>query len=131
MSGVGAIHHPPRHINTGSGYVLPLVHVEGVIDRTAVDSHPQRKLGMLAEPATNLSRERHHVNCAFMIYRWQRVNVGYVFEGTEMFAMQRAALLRINERTLIVNAQQLGTRAPRPQFFRKLKIFVFTARVFL
>ena len=66
-----------------------------------------------------------------MIYRWQRVNVGYVFEGTEMFAMQRAALLRIHERTFVMNAQQLGARAPRPQFFRKLKIFVFTARVFL
>ena len=114
MPGVGAIHYPLRQVNAGSGYVLPLVHVEGVIDRAAIDSHPQRKLGMLAEPATNLScamhrrihagekNQRHTVACRYP----HEFTCG--IRGTKLLGVTNNVVEQGEDLALLA-AKQLGT----------------------
>src|SRR3984893_622857 len=56
MSGVAAIHHPLRDADARAGDVCLLVQVSDFIDRPAVDSHADAKLGMTFQRLTNFQR---------------------------------------------------------------------------
>src|SRR5947209_19765669 len=54
VSSVPAIHHPLRHVDPRSGNVRPSTHILYFAHRPAVNAHPYRKLGMLAQRFRNL-----------------------------------------------------------------------------
>ncbi|HWY51827.1 MAG TPA: hypothetical protein VNW72_10125 [Chthoniobacterales bacterium] len=41
MSSVAAVHHPLRHIKTGTGKIGLTVYIDHAADRAAVHSHPK------------------------------------------------------------------------------------------
>ena len=44
MSGIAAIHDPLRNVYARAGQVLFVVYVLNQVDRSAMDSHPQRQM---------------------------------------------------------------------------------------
>src|SRR5437868_1657927 len=56
VSSVPAIHDPLRHVDPRSGDVRPSTDILYLAHRPAVNAHPYRKLGMLAERFGNLQR---------------------------------------------------------------------------
>ena len=46
VSGISAVHHPLRHVNSGAGNVRPFVDINDTADRAAVHAHSQRQIGM-------------------------------------------------------------------------------------
>src|SRR6202011_453073 len=46
VSGIAAIHHSLRDVNSGTGNVRPVVDIFNLIDWAAVDTHPQPKTRM-------------------------------------------------------------------------------------
>src|SRR5438874_7581535 len=59
VTGVAAVHHPLRHIKTGTGKVGLTVHIDHAADRPAVHSHSKLYLRVVFESATNLERALH------------------------------------------------------------------------
>ena len=43
VTGIATIHHPLGHVDPGPGNVLALVHIDHFVDRTAVNTHSQRR----------------------------------------------------------------------------------------
>src|SRR5437764_3591693 len=56
VSSVATIHDPLRHVDPRSRDVRPSTHILYLAHRPAVNAHPYRKLGMLAERFGNLQR---------------------------------------------------------------------------
>ena len=56
MSGIAAIHHALRNIDSGTGYVRFLINIRDSVDGTAVDSHPQLDGRMILQRSANLQR---------------------------------------------------------------------------
>src|SRR5436305_13631737 len=56
VSSVPAIHDPLRHVDPRSGDVHPATHILYLAHRPAVNTHPYRKLGMLAERLRTIQR---------------------------------------------------------------------------
>src|SRR5438094_5006019 len=54
MPGIAAIHHPLRHVDTGPSGIGPLVNIDNLIDRSAMDPHPQPNLWMIFYSSTDL-----------------------------------------------------------------------------
>ena len=43
VTGIAAIHHPLRDVNSRAGDIRPLVHIDNPANRSAVHAHPQLK----------------------------------------------------------------------------------------
>src|ERR1700730_16085786 len=56
VTAVGAIHYSLSNIDPGAGNIDPIVHVADLIDRAAVDSHPQLNIGLALERPLNFNR---------------------------------------------------------------------------
>jgi hypothetical protein len=56
VTGIAAIHHPLGEIDSGAGDVGLLVQIAHFIDRPAVNSHANVKLGMIFEFLANFQR---------------------------------------------------------------------------
>ena len=54
VSGIAAIHHSLRHVNSSAGEIGPFVYIDNAADWSAVDSHPELQVGMFLERATDL-----------------------------------------------------------------------------
>jgi hypothetical protein len=59
MSGITAIHHPLRHVDSYAGDIAPIVHIGDFIYRPAIDAHSKMELRMVFELATNLLGAAH------------------------------------------------------------------------
>ena len=56
VSGISAVHHPLRHVNSGAGNVRPFVDINDTADRPAVHTHSQWQIGMCFQRAANVQR---------------------------------------------------------------------------
>jgi hypothetical protein len=56
VTGVSAIHHSLRDVNTSTGDVRLLVQIRDFIDRAAMNPHPHTKLGMILKLLTDFQR---------------------------------------------------------------------------
>ena len=54
VTGIPAIHHPLRDVDTDSGNVVALVRVLHLMDGAAMDSHPYRQTRLRAQSLANL-----------------------------------------------------------------------------
>jgi len=54
VTGIAAIHHPLRNVNSGSGYVGATTHVHHATDRPAMNSHPQLQFRVFAYSPADL-----------------------------------------------------------------------------
>jgi hypothetical protein len=61
MSGIAAIHHTLRHIDSRTGYVRFLIDVRDPVDRAAVNSHPQLDTRMILQRSANFERTSHRL----------------------------------------------------------------------
>ena len=59
VSGIAAIHHPLRDVDSGAGDIGLLVHIGDFADRTAVNSHAHPKFGMTLQLLADLHRAQH------------------------------------------------------------------------
>ena len=59
VSGVAAIHHPLRHVDSGAGEIGPFIYIDHAANRPAVDSHPKLQARMFLERAADLHRALH------------------------------------------------------------------------
>ena len=59
VTGIAAIHHPLRHIKTGTGKIGLTVHIDHTADRAAVHSHSKFYLWVFFESATDFERAFH------------------------------------------------------------------------
>jgi hypothetical protein len=53
VTGITTIHHPLGHVDSGTGDVLALVHIDHFVNRTVVNSHPQRDPRMFFQGSRN------------------------------------------------------------------------------
>src|SRR5436190_2108063 len=56
VAGVAAVHHPLRHIQTGTGQVRLAVYIDHAADWAAVHSHPKSYSRVFFESATDFER---------------------------------------------------------------------------
>src|SRR4030095_9436894 len=56
VTGVAAIHHPPGHVDAGSGYVGACGYVHHTTDRSTVNAHPNLQSRIVLERAADLYR---------------------------------------------------------------------------
>ena len=61
VPGVAAIHHPLRHVDSGTGEIGLTVHIDHAADRAAVHSHSKLNRRVLFESATDLKRAFHRL----------------------------------------------------------------------
>ena len=59
VTGVSAIHHPLRNINTGSRYIGAVIYIGDLVYGAAVDTHSNPKFGIIPERLTNLQSTAH------------------------------------------------------------------------
>jgi len=53
VTGIAAIHHSLGHIDPRPGDILALVHIDHFVDRSAMNSHPQRNPRMFFQGSRN------------------------------------------------------------------------------
>jgi hypothetical protein len=59
VSGVSAIHHSLRQVDSGARYIGAIIHIGNTAHRTAVDSHAHPQLRMAPQCIANLYRARN------------------------------------------------------------------------
>src|SRR5438105_2408482 len=61
MSGVPAIHHSLADIDSGPGDIHLVIEINHLIDRAAVNSHPQLDMRLTAQRLTDFERATHRL----------------------------------------------------------------------
>src|SRR5437899_4252687 len=61
MSGVPAIHHSLADIDSGPGNIHLVIDINHLIDRAAVNSHPQLDMSLTAQSLTDFQRATHRL----------------------------------------------------------------------
>jgi hypothetical protein len=56
VPGISALHHSLRSADSGAGYVCPVINISNLVDRAAMNSHPQFELWMFSYLFGNVDR---------------------------------------------------------------------------
>ena len=59
VTGISAIHHALRHINSSAGHIRAVIHIADRIDRSAMHTHPQLNLRVSLQCLANFKRAFH------------------------------------------------------------------------
>src|SRR5437773_8172018 len=54
VTGIAAVHHPLREVDSGAGKICPLVNIGNLIDGPAMDTHPNLKPRVVSQGAADL-----------------------------------------------------------------------------
>ena len=102
MSGVTAVQHSLRNIDSRTGYVRFLVNIDDSVDRTTVNSHPQPDARMILQRFANLERTPGR------FFRTVEENQRHPIAGrhSDEFALASAARKHSVLRTICFNSLQ-------------------------
>src|ERR1700731_1122463 len=109
VPGVAAVHHPLRHIKTGTGKIGLTIHIYHTADRTAVRSHSKLYLRVFFESASDFERAFHWFFGALVKYQrhpvtgWDLDQSGPGFGVLKLLGSANGLSQVINRRALIVN----------------------------
>jgi hypothetical protein len=56
VTGIATVHHPLRDVHPSASDVCPIIDIRNLIDRTAVNSHPQLNTRMISQCLAYLQR---------------------------------------------------------------------------
>ena len=113
MPGIAAVHHPLRDVDTGSGDVLPLIHIGDVMDRAAVNAHPDRQSRLRTQNLTDLKGAFHRIfhrageDQRHPVARGQQDELTDRFRFTRRFGIAHD-LIQFVERFRLLVDEQLG-----------------------
>src|SRR5207249_9667704 len=111
LPGVAAVHHPLRHIKTGTGKVGLAVHIDHAADWATVHSHSKSYLRVVFESAADLERAFHWLFRALVKNQRHPVTGRNFNQAARAFSLLKllgganALSQVINRRALIVNRQ--------------------------
>src|SRR5216683_2515192 len=111
MAGVPTIHHALADVDPGPCNIDLVIHVNHLIDRAAVNSHPQLDLRLTAQSLTDFQRATHRLFRAaekkqhHAVPSWQTNQFSTGFRIPETFCSANNSIELVHQLNLLIDQQ--------------------------